>query len=678
MKHLIVTILLQAIFLFNNLLVAQAVNPYSFGKVSVADFAVQSEKTDTGASAVILYDKGLVNFTGNNKGWFTMVYNHSRRVLIKKAAGFSFATVDVWLYKNKIDKEYLDNVSATAYTLDNGDIIKTKLNLKEIYEEKYDKNYFIKKFTIPGVKEGSIIEYTYEVKSEFLFNLPEWHFQHVGAPVLWSEYIVTFPELFVYLSSEKSFYPYYINEAKEGYQHYSIKRQRTTSDGAGYASTGEQMFSLSATTVERRWVKKQVPAFVFENHIASPFNLLDGISFQLIKTFDGESFYDYANTWRKVADDLSQRDDFGAMLNRRNDWLDKVLQHEVDSKDDKLTSAKKIYNYVQRQYTCTGDDFLIKNSLQEVVKNKAGNAGEINLLLAALLQTRGITVHPVVLSTREYMRNSATYPFLRKLNYKICRAVIDGNIYLLDAAEPYLPFGKLHYKCYNGHARVISKDTAALYLYPDEITDEQLVKVNIRNSDKGLAQGRFEETMGFYESLDFKKYILKTGEEQFKNKLAADSRDEFEISKILLHGMAGNDSVVKTTFDFTLPQFGEANMVYFNPILWKAIKYNPFPAVERRYPVELPYKTNRLYTLTMEIPAGYAIDELPKDFTTKLNESEGIFEYNIKTNGNLLEVNANIQISYANFDKEEYSNLRDFYALIINKFTVPIVFKKIK
>jgi hypothetical protein len=62
------------------------------------------------------------------------------------------------------------------------------LDKKEIFSEKEDQNHVIAKFTLPGVQEGSIIEYAYTITSPYIFNIPSWTFQRNEYPVLWSEY----------------------------------------------------------------------------------------------------------------------------------------------------------------------------------------------------------------------------------------------------------------------------------------------------------------------------------------------------------------------------------------------------------------------------------------------------------------------------------------------------------
>lgn len=49
---------------------------------------------------------------------------------------------------------------------------------------------------MPNVKEGSIIEYAYTIKSPFISNFPEWSFQKYSSKL--PEYTTLIPEYFVY------------------------------------------------------------------------------------------------------------------------------------------------------------------------------------------------------------------------------------------------------------------------------------------------------------------------------------------------------------------------------------------------------------------------------------------------------------------------------------------------
>ena len=217
-----------------------------------------------------------------------------------------------------------------------------------------------------------------------------------------------------------------------------------------------------------------------------------------------------------------------------NFWLDKILEPVVQENDGALKKAKEIYYYVQKNYTCINHyDKYIKTSLQDVVKKKSGTVGDINLLLIAMLNHEKIYALPVLLSTREFVRSSTTYPMMDQLNYVVAKINIDATDYYLDATIPFLPFGKLPSNCYNGQARTISYDTAvAVNFEPDLLKENRIVSVFIGNNDNKEVEGSFTRNMGFYESLDAKSNIAKSTLNTFETNLKSSYPEDMALSNI--------------------------------------------------------------------------------------------------------------------------------------------------
>ena len=649
--------------------------PINFGNVSIADFNISSSFIDSNTNAVIIADVGNTTFEGNSKGWFTYIYKRQRRIKIFNKTGFDMATVEIALFKNDDSQEKAEKITAATYNVEDGKVTETKLQSKDIFEEKYDKNHVEKKFTLPGLKEGSIIEYSYTIKSDFEFNLPSWEFQNSEHPTLWSEYSVTIPSLLVYMSLLQGYHKFYIDKSKEGLANYTIRRKRYLSG----LNEAEESLNISSPTVLHRWVMKDLPAFGFENYIASSKNNIDKVILQLNQTYDGESYHDVANNWSKLSEELMKRDDFGLPVKEENYWLDDVMATIIQKSDDQLTAARKIYYHLLQNYTCTNryNKFLTTN-LKDVVKKKSGSVGDINLLLAAMLNHINIDVLPVLLSTREFGLNSATYPVMERLNYVIAKVNINAVDYYLDATTPFLPFGKLPIACYNGHARAISKDTAAIYFSTDSLKETSSTVININISDKNEIHGSYNHRMGFFESLETKNNLAKLSVSSYKKSIKETYPDDFEINNIEVDSFQSPEAPVLVKFDFKLKSFENAGLVYFNPLMGEEIKTNPFTAVERKYPVEMPYTTEKLYVLNMPIPDGYIVEEIPKSSLIKLNGEEGFFEYLLQAKDGFIQIRTRLVITKANFTNIDYKTLRDFYAQIVKKESEQIVFKKIK
>lgn len=655
---------------------AQEKSKTVFGKVSPQDFTLPSNPIiDSNSNAVILSDIGDVHFTGNKSGWFSYVYQRRTRIKILNKKAFELATVRIRLYSKNEDVEKADKLEASTYNLEDGKVVEAKLNKNEIYDERVDKNHLIRKFTMPAVKEGSIIEYTYTIISDFDFNLPPWQFQSVDYPCLWSEYKVNIPQTLSYAFIRHGVHKFAVDKGGEGHEAYMI----TQKHDVGSLAPLEQNLTVTANTILHTWVMKDIPAFHVENYLSAPDNYTDRIEFQLSGTYNGEDKHDVMNSWKKANEDLLNKENFGRPLREPEDWVQELSNKAADGHTDPLDAARSIYYYVSDHFTCTNRyDPFIKTSLRDVAKKNSGTVGDINLLLTALLRSRNIQADPVLLSTREYGFNSSTYPMMDKLNYVVVRAKIGEKAHYLDATHPLLGFGSLAGNCYNGHARIISeKDSGSVYFWADSLKEQHTTMVFIQPGTKENAlEGSYQSVLGKQESYDTRLKVRKTGVEEYFKKIQTGYGQDIDISNTGIDSLDKREEPVKVYYDFSLKPGAGASLIYFNPMFEDALRENPFKAAERQYPVEMGYATDHLYILNMEIPDGYEVDEIPKSAKVAFNGDQGIFEYLVAKDGRTIQLRCHLKMNKAWFAAEDYASLRDFFGFVVKKESETIVLKK--
>ena len=63
--------------------------------------------------------------------------------------------------------------------------------------ERIDNRYKILKFSLPAVKEGTIIEYHYKLYSDYFIHIDNWMMQE-ELPMLYNQYKITIPNVFIY------------------------------------------------------------------------------------------------------------------------------------------------------------------------------------------------------------------------------------------------------------------------------------------------------------------------------------------------------------------------------------------------------------------------------------------------------------------------------------------------
>lgn len=666
-KHLLPLIVLFSFA--QNYLIAQDKLNIKFGKITPADFDLSKQKYDTGAAAVIIADIGSSEFDGNNDGWFSLDYKRHTRIKIINKNGMDAANVEIPLYFSGQREEKVQNIKAVTYTLEGGKVIETELDKKSIFKDKYDKNYMKVKFTLPGVKEGCIIEYSYNLVSDFLQNLQPWEFQG-DYPVLWSQYEVKMPEFFNYVFLSQGHFPLE-HSVETSRSAYNISRSNTA------GSTSHT--SLSASVAWHKWIARNVPVLKEESFTSSIHNHISKVEFQLSQyRFPEQPVEDIMGTWSKLATLLMKNEDFGASLTKSNNWLDDELKPITQGVSDKLEKTRKIYAYVRDRFTCTGKrGILLSASLKTTDKNKNGYVADINILLAAMLRHEDIDAYPVLLSTRGHGYTNEIYPLVNRFNYVVCGVTINDKTYTLDATDPSLGFNRLADECYNGHARAIFPDIAqAVYFNPDSLNEKKLVTVFIRSNKPGEWTGHFTSNMGYYESLNTRSKIKDKGEETFFKNIQASYTGEMELADKKVENLKELDQTIKVEYDFTMKQ--DEDIIYFSPMMNEGYKENYFKAAERSYPVEMPYVFDETYIFNFDIPADYTVEDLPKSTKVNFGEADGFFEYIIDKTPEAIRLRSRLKLNRSYYEPEEYNDLREFFSYVVKKHAEPIVLKKKK
>jgi Domain of Unknown Function with PDB structure (DUF3857)/Domain of Unknown Function with PDB structure (DUF3858)/Transglutaminase-like superfamily len=646
---------------------------HTLDKISPADFVLPSTPIiDSNTHAVILSDQGEVHYIGNDKDWFSCVYTRQTRIKILHKTAFGLATVSIDLYGEDEKLEKLSHVAAVTCNIENGQVIELPLDSKDVFITRRDKEHRTVKFSLPGVKEGSIIEYTYTTISDYWAVLPAWRFQWEDCPCLSSEYQVEIPQTLGFIMVRQGVHSYAIDKGSTGHASYAV----TDKGDPGYGMREDEHLRVDANTIKHNWVIKNVPAFGNESFLTTPDNYIDKIDFQLARTYNGDQTTDHTNNWATATEELLTKESFGAALKEDNSWVDQ-LSEKIGADGAPLEQARAIYYYVSQHFTCTNHyDKYIETGFKDVIHNNSGTVGEINLLLIALLRKRGMEADPVVLSTREFGFNLATYPVLDRMNYVVVRLSLGGKVYYLDAAHPQLGFGQLPGNCYNGHARIISnRDSASVYFWADSLKESKVTMVLIDNTDKGL-EGTLQSTLGPQESYELRREVAEHGQAEYFKGIQTLVAGDADISNAGIDSLTRLEDPVKVHYDFTLKQPPDASVIYLNPILAGGWRDNPFQAADRKYPVEMPYTRDETYVLSMDIPPGYVVDEIPKSAKVAFNGDQGYFEYLLAQQGDKIQMRCRVRLNKALFPPEDYSSLRDFFAFIVKKENEQIVLKK--
>lgn len=646
---------------------SQEILKVQFGDVTKQELTKTHYEIDPDAGAVVLFDKGQLDFVADNKGWFDVRLRRHCRIHILKNSGFDAATVEVPLYHRGRYEERISQIEAVTYHLENGKIQKTEMDKKAIFEIKHDKHFNLTKFTLPNVKEGVIIEFKYQVKSDFIKIIDPWYFQG-SFPVLCSELTFEVPQFFGYVSS-------IIGKRNMDYNPSRVKNSDYTLNLAATETQTADWATLSCSATEIVWGMKNVEALNREPLMTSYKNYREGIGFQLSEFKYPLQPQKITSDWGKFNQELMEDEKFGKQISGPKNEVQKLLAEMDISGDDPLLKARTIFAYIRDHFkVIEGGGFYFENSIKTVIENKSGKANEVNLTLVSALQHAGLDAEVVLFSTRDHGRVNETYPLTSNYNGVLCRLKCGDKMFILDASEPGLGFGQTVVNKRNGYARIIGKSTETIYINPDAFNEKDAILVKFNE----VSEGTFEGAMEYRVSPSNSHYLRVShnlNEEEIVLSTAG-GLDRENIKAARVDSLMRWDSPLVVSYKFE-QYLGADSFLYFNPFQWVLTNENPFNSKVRKFPVEFPNLSEELYICILPVPKGYVIESMPKNQSFAIDDKNSLtFEIRCSESAGQITVRSKLKINKCTFLVDEYAALKETLDFVVNRHSEQIVFKK--
>lgn len=606
-----------------------------------SDLLQNTYKKDSTANALVIYDYGNSYI---DRETFKLVFQLKQKIKILKPEGIERGEYEVRLYKGKTSKESIRNIKGATYNMVNGDMEKTELTPSGIFEEDH-KNYTAVKIVLPKVKVGSVITLSYETESRFMSKYQPWYFQGQD-PVLYSEYNTSIPGNYEYHIKLVGNLPLAVNES-------DIEKSCLEVGRGGYADCAVS-----------KYVMKNIPAYKPEGFSTTALNYLARLEYELsvVRGFDG-SIDRITNSWEYTDKEFKNDSDFGRQINKKG-LVKKELPENIQNIDAPLEKAKAIYNYVLNNYRWDNKYGRFDASVKSLLKNKVGNAFEINLLLLNLLYSEDFEVYPVLISTRERGLATKLYPVLTEFDYVIISVKIGDNSYFLDATSPYLSFGEIPYRCLNQYGRLMDLKDGSYWvdIAPEKYSVRQH-RVQLNSFDDTSISGVLKSNFSGYHSHELKRRYDEN-QQDYKN-IKAENYTNFEIDNLDVIDYNKQDFGLEEQIDFTFEPEFIGNKIYLNPFLITFFDENPFKLQERTFPIDFGYKDSYLYVMSIDLGDELKIIEVPESLNFSLPNNAASFVCNFEVKDNKFALYFKVKFDKAIYESGYYPYLKAFMDKVV-------------
>ncbi|WP_040281208.1 DUF3857 domain-containing protein [Psychroserpens damuponensis] len=664
-----------AVFLLFMSFNVQAQN-FKFGKVSKEELAESVHPKDASANAAVLFKRESVRFVYRQGEGFIQNRTIHERIKIYNKDGFDWATKRVKTYTGSSSKEQINNLKAYTYNLVNGKVTDDKLKKDGIFEEEANKYWDITSFTMPNIKAGCIVEFSYMISSPFL-AIDDLELQYT-IPINVLETKISTPEYFIYnklLNPKASYLPKF-ESSKDN--RVTVIRSKSRS---GTFSVNKTEFSQSNLDFVDNVYKSNevdIPALKDEPFIDNLSNYQAKLELELTAVkYPDEPYKNLANTWDNVTKTIYESDGFGTQL-KKSGYYEDDINALISDLDSDAQKAFMIYNYVKRKVKWNGyNGYSTEAGVRKAYKEGVGNVGDINLMLVSMLRYAGINANPVLISTKS--NGIPLFPTRKGFNYVICFIENQDIMSLLDATDKNATFNTLPVKDLNWQGRVIRENGSSSWidLAPRSLSKD-IIGLNIKINPDLSAEGKVRSQKFDYVA---KRYRDKYGDVSPETYIKAIEKDKADllISNLKVEGEDNLLEPIKITYEYTMDNAIEqiGDNLYFSPLLFLSSQENPFKQDERTLPIDLMYPMSDKYMIYIMLPEGYDVDTLPENKALDFSNKTGEFKYMINQNGRFLQVNVELNINSSFILSENYAFFKEFFAQALEKQTEKIVLKKI-
>lgn len=624
---------------------------FKYGKITPDELAMTSYEPEPDAEAVFIYDDTDIQYSFGNA--IQILCYRTVKIKILKDEGVGWGDVTIDCYSRQLSKETVSRISAAAYNLVDGKTVKTQLGKQNMFEETLDEHTKRLKFSIPEVKAGTVIEYRYLLTSDFIGSIHDVNIQH-AIPVIRSTAQISIPEYFTHHIHTR------------GYLSLPVKKEPDNGNSSGFS------YSVTRYTCN----VDEVPSLKKEPYVWHLDDFRAGIEFE-INGLDipGQLYKNFTQTWGNVYESL-QRSEFGRYANIRNPFKEEVAAIAARNADNEYQQLHEILKLVQSRITWDGTYRLTPERPPHTAVDKGrGDSGSINFILAAALRDAGFRPEIILLNPRSAGRLPLTHATDRIRTFVLRTKLKSGGTVYLDATDRRSDVNVLPTQLLVDCARLYSPehpfdgwiDLSAL------TKSTVLSQITARLTEEGELECSETDTETNQSAYDLScRYGRSENHDAFVQEY--EKRAGIAISELTVEGLGSAKARMKVNFRKTVDSGGD--FLYICPTIVPFFEENPFTSQTRRLPVEFSYPHRYRIIVTLTLPEGYTVEELPKSQRLSACNDGIACTMQVQQQGTIVQSLFDFSLARVIFPAEEYTDLSAFYGFVMDMCNSRIVLKK--
>lgn len=636
-----------------------------FGKPTNEELNMTVYEQDPDAPAVVLCYLTTVNYTMDFYNYIKE-YQVKKRIKILKDEGKDYADVSFHYINNEREQygqESVQDLKATAYNVENGKVVKTKIGPERLFKERIDEDYMLAKFAVPQVKAGTVIEYEYKIHSNVFFHIYDWDAQD-EIPVAFAKYELTIPSTLIF-NVEASDMKALTCTVTQG----SISFKNTSNDLTSPNTCKTNIYTC---------VGRNLKALKKDDFVWNVRDYVTKVTAEMKSIFAGGIYQDVRKKWEQVDDVLLDHPSFGKRLDDHSKFRDELAASGIPEMTDLKEKVVATYKMLKSKLAWNGKYDLLPRSASEIIKKGDGTNADLNMILINMLGDVGVKAVPVVMSTRSHGRLPQTYPSLNKLNTFIV-GVPDGSSWIyLDASASDGYLNVLPANLYTDQARVLQKKGQSRWENLQKISEARtLITVEASLSADGMMAGK-ESVIYSGNAAAAERKAFRTAGDSIA--FMADKAKSLgvEIVDCEMEGHRDFSPWVKETINFKRQGDATDDHIYISPFVDIPITKNPFLDVERILPVEFPFKQTFNMAVQLTLPEGWKLEEGIEN--RRITTTDGSISGQILCDSredNTLSLQYRFRLNDLVYTQDKYATLKQLFDFFANHSKDMLVVKRV-
>lgn len=381
---------------------------------------------------------------------------------------------------------------------------------------------------------------------------------------------------------------------------------------------------------------------------------------------------------------------------QENDYEVREVFDELFPQGEKLTDiekAKRIYNYIEKNIRYSSVSFrqsaYVPQKTAVTLNTRLGDCKDLSSLFVSLAKIAGVEARLVLVKTRD---NGTEIP-LPALEFNHCIILLkaDGKEYYLEMTDNYLPFGSLPYNLPGSSSLVIpaqsDKDVVS-QLKPLQASlrtvdvIKRTMNLSVENNADLVVSMNVERT-GALTSASRESYGNLTEEkmlEEMEKSVSSGFKNPVKVQSVSFKGLDSLGDKISYAFSYKVKneviEVGDMQLfkIPFSDVIATVDNFVKDARVFRteywRYETVDRYET----TVTVNIPAGKKVVDLPKTQEFKFKKNRYLISYQQKQDGKVV-VERKAELYRDDIAPVDYPAFKEFLSNIVKAESKYIAFK---